>query len=36
MMELGLYTLSDLITEPKTGIRMNAHGSPPRCVNCLS
>jgi probable LLM family oxidoreductase len=25
MMELGLYTLSDLITDPKTGIRMNAH-----------
>jgi probable LLM family oxidoreductase len=24
-MELGLYTLSDLITDPKTGIRMNAH-----------
>ena len=24
-MELGLYTLSDLITDPNTGIRMNAH-----------
>jgi alkanesulfonate monooxygenase SsuD/methylene tetrahydromethanopterin reductase-like flavin-dependent oxidoreductase (luciferase family) len=24
-MELGLYTLSDLITDPKTGIRMTAH-----------
>jgi len=24
-MELGLYTLSDLITDPKTGIQMNAH-----------
>jgi probable LLM family oxidoreductase len=24
-MELGLFTLSDLITDPKTGIRMNAH-----------
>jgi probable LLM family oxidoreductase len=24
-MELGLFTLSDLITDPKTGIQMNAH-----------
>ena len=24
-MELGLYTLSDLITDPNSGIRMNAH-----------
>jgi hypothetical protein len=25
-MELGLFTLSDLITGPKTGIQMNALG----------
>ena len=24
-MEVGLFTLSDLITDPKTGIKMNAH-----------
>ena len=24
-MEIGLYTLSDLIADPKTGIQMNAH-----------
>ena len=34
-MELGLFTLSDLITDPKTGIQMNAHDRIDETIKAL-